>query len=109
MSDTNTLQLAEKIADLLRNESRSDEFASLQKGIEKINRRLDLIESQISPQNPKSEIRNPKSSHPSLEKYDVVEAVVERLTAGSVTEKTCAFEPNERPCDACSMCSSRGF
>ena len=108
MSDTNTLQLAEKIADLLRTESRSDEFSSLQKGIEQINRRLDLIESQISSQNPKSEIRNPKSNHPSLEKHNVIEAFVEEILHAN-TDKTCAFEPNGRPCDACSMCSSRGF
>ena len=26
-----------------------------------------------------------------------------------LAEKVCTFEPHDKPCDHCSMCSSRGF
>lgn len=59
MSNQNTQKLAKKIANLLQNEPQSDEFNSLQMSIEKINNRLDKIESKLTSTNPKSQ--NPKS------------------------------------------------
>lgn len=110
MANENTHKLAEKIANLLKSDSASDEFNVLHTSIEKLNKRLDGIERQLSDQNSNSELPSPKSQHPSLRKYDVVEAIVDEAFANNQqTEKTCTFEPNGKPCDSCSMCSSHGF
>lgn len=100
----NTRDLAEKIALLLRGESGDNSI--LRSSLEKINQRLDNIESRIS--NPASRISNPVI-HPSREKFAVAEAVVPDKMENFEEEKPCIFEPNGKPCDHCSMCSSRGF
>jgi hypothetical protein len=96
--------LAEKIARLLEAEMKPTDVASLFASIEKINRRLEKLET-----NPKAEIPNSQLSHPSLEKFDVAEAMADEIFAGVQKEKACTFEPNGKPCDHCAMCSSRGF
>jgi hypothetical protein len=48
-------------------------------------------------------------SHPSQERFNVNEAIVDELVEFFEKEKACSFEPNGKPCDHCSMCSSRGF
>jgi len=96
--------LAEKIARLLEAEMKPTDIASLFASIEKINRRLEKLET-----NPQSQIRNPQLPHPSLEKFDVSEAIADEIFAGLQKEKACTFEPNGKPCDHCAMCSSRGF
>lgn len=48
------------------------------------------------------------ATHPSLERFGVGEAVSE-LVDFFESEKTCTVEPGGKPCDHCSMCSSRGF
>jgi hypothetical protein len=98
--------LADKIAKLVESEMKSTDVAALFASIEKINRRLDKLESSTSPQ---SAIRDPQSSHPSLQKFSVAEAIADEIFAGLHKEKACTFEPNGRPCDHCSMCNSRGF
>ena len=110
MADEKTQKLAEKIALLLReNENGSDYF--LRESLEKINRRLDKIESQIAFQNsnPQSEIRNPKSNHPSQERFLNLEEIADAVIKDLPNEKACPYEPTGKPCDHCSMCSSRGF
>ncbi|MEP6635696.1 MAG: hypothetical protein ABJB97_03145 [Acidobacteriota bacterium] len=52
---------------------------------------------------------NATAAHPSLEKFGVEEAVVSELVDYFEKEKTCSVEPGGKPCDHCSMCSSRGF
>ncbi|MGD9562614.1 MAG: hypothetical protein AB7F88_10965 [Pyrinomonadaceae bacterium] len=103
MSDTQ--KLAERIAKLLETEQPGD-LASVFASIEKINHRLDKLEAAS---NPRSAIPDPRSTHPSQEKFAVLEAVADQVIQGLKTEKACTFEPNGRPCDHCSMCSSRGF
>jgi hypothetical protein len=49
------------------------------------------------------------SSHISMEKFNVNEAIVDELVEFFEKEKACSFEPNGKPCDHCAMCSSRGF
>ena len=98
--------LADKIAKLIESEAKNSDVASLFASIEKINRRLDKIETALNPQ---SEVPNPKLPHPSLEKFDVAEAIADEIFAGLQKEKACTFEPNGKPCDHCAMCSSRGF
>lgn len=102
-----TQKLANRIARLLETEQTSGDLASVFAAIEKINHRLDKLEA--SPVNPKSETPNSQSLHPSQEKFAVIEAVADQIIEGLKQEKTCTFEPNGRPCDHCSMCSSRGF
>lgn len=107
MQKGNARGLAEKIARLLEAESPNPDFASLQAGIEKINLRLDSIESRLQPAVP----FHPSSliPHPSLERFTVIEAVADEVIGNLKNEKACTFEPNGKPCDHCSMCSSRGF
>ncbi len=109
MENGNTQILAEKIARLLQTETQNADFYSLQSSLEKINRRLDRIESQIAIQNPKSQIQNLKSNHFSQEKFTNLEELADEIINTSQTEKACPFEPTGKPCDHCAMCSSRGF
>jgi len=106
MTSHETKKLAEKIARILDSESSATDVASLYASIEKLNHRLDKLELAVNPQ---STIRNPQSPHPSLEKFDVAEAIADEIFAGLQKEKACTFEPNGKPCDHCAMCSSRGF
>lgn len=87
-------------------ESKGLDLAALYASIEKINHRLDKLER--SNENPQSTIRDQQSSHPSLDKLSVAEALADEIFAGIKKEKACQFEPG-KPCDHCSMCNSRGF
>lgn len=49
------------------------------------------------------------AAHPSQERFGVEEATVSELVDFFQNEKTCSVEPGGKPCDHCSMCSSRGF
>jgi hypothetical protein len=113
MTNESTQKLAERIALLLQQESEppKDDFSALQATLEKINQRLDKIETRIAVQNsnPQSAIPNPKSFHPSQEKFAIAEAIVPEILEHFEKEKACTFEPNGKPCDHCSMCSARGF
>lgn len=109
MENGNAQNLAEKIARLLQTETQSADFQSLQSSLEKINQRLDKIETQIAFQNPQPQILNPKSSHSSQEKFTALEELADEIINGLPTEKACPYEPTGKPCDHCAMCSSRGF
>ena len=110
MKDENTQKLAERIALLLqKNEEGSEDTKFFRESLEKINRRLENIESHINPQNPKSEIPNPKSNHPSQERFLNVEAIADEIIENMKNEKACPYEPTGKPCDDCAMCNSRGF
>ena len=104
MTSHETKKLAERVAKIL--EAQPADLASLYASIEKMNHRLDKLEANLNPQ---SAIRNPQSPHPSLEKFDIAEAIADEIFVGLQKEKACTFEPNGKPCDHCSMCSSRGF
>ena len=109
MENENTQNLAEKITRLLQTETQNADFYSLQSSLEKINRRLDRIESQIAIQNPKSQIQTLRSLHSSQEKFADLKELADEITNASQTEKACPYEPTGKPCDHCAMCSSRGF
>jgi hypothetical protein len=47
--------------------------------------------------------------HPSQERFGVEEATVAELVEFFENDKKCSVEPGGKPCDHCSMCSSRGF
>jgi hypothetical protein len=100
-------EIAEKIEQIVRSRSGAGDLAQILTALDKINNRLDMLETAIS--NPKSEIPNPESIHPSQERFDITEAIADGLFGDVHNEKACTFEPNGKPCDHCSMCSSRGF
>ena len=106
MTSHETKKLAERIAKILEAEPQPADLASLYASIEKMNHRLDKLEATLNPQ---SAISTPRSNHPSLEKFDIAEAIAEEIFVGLQKEMACTFEPNGKPCDHCSMCSSRGF
>jgi hypothetical protein len=93
-------KLSEKIAKLLESESQPSDTAAIFAALEKINHRLDKLEKRLA---------NPQSAHPSLEKFSIAEAISDAVIDAKSKEKACTFEPNGKPCDHCSMCSSRGF
>ncbi len=105
MSDTQ--RIAEKIARLLESEQQGGDFASVFASIEKINYRLDKLEGTLAGSS--SANRASQLTHPSAERFAVIEAVADQIIQGLNKEKACTFEPNGKPCDHCSMCSSRGF
>ena len=109
MENGNTQKLAERIALLLNENQKGSEDSFLRESLEKINQRLDKIETQIASQNPKSQIPNPKSLHVSQEKFSNLEELADEIIANLQNEKACPYEPTGKPCDHCSMCNSRGF
>jgi len=52
---------------------------------------------------------NTATDHPSQERFGIEEATVAELVEFFESEKKCSLEPGGKPCDHCSMCSSRGF
>ncbi len=52
---------------------------------------------------------NNQTDHPSQERFGIEEATVAELVEFFESEKKCSVEPGGKPCDHCSMCSSRGF
>ncbi|HEV8593257.1 MAG TPA: hypothetical protein VGQ55_14220 [Pyrinomonadaceae bacterium] len=99
--------LADKIAQMLSTETKKADLSALFAGLEKINHRLDKLEHAQT--NPQSAIRNTQSTHPSLDKFGVAEAIADEIFGKLQKEKACTFEPSGKPCDHCSMCNSRGF
>jgi hypothetical protein len=108
MSSTDVQKLAEKIAAALAADAGNPDLATLFASIDKINHRLDKLEKASFDS---AAIRTGPQllDHPSLDRFDIVEAVADELTGGTRKEKACTFEPNGKPCDHCAMCSSRGF
>jgi tRNA splicing endonuclease len=106
VENQNAQNLAERIAVLLQ-EKGSDDF--LRSSLERINQRLDIIESNLVFQNSKSQIQNPKSNHSSQEKFANLEELADEIINGLANEKACPYEPTGKPCDHCAMCNSRGF
>lgn len=97
--------LAEKIAKVISSEKTGTDLTSIQKSIDRLNARLDKLES-AAPQQSAPHIQY--APHPSQDHFAVAEAIVDSLFSSDAKEKACTFEP-DRPCDHCSMCNSRGF
>jgi hypothetical protein len=109
MTNGNTQNLAERIAQLLQeNERQGDDF--LRASLEKINQRLDGIEAQLhQAPNHESQVPSPKPIHFSQEKFKSLEEIADEIIANLEGEKPCPYEPTAKPCDHCAMCNSRGF
>ena len=106
MENAKAAELAEKIAKLIASESRAGDLSSIQKSIEALNVRLDKLESASLISH--SALLAPHSVHPSQDRFAIAEAIVDSLFDADTKEKACTYEPS-KPCDHCSMCSSRGF
>jgi hypothetical protein len=110
MANEQTQKLAERIAALLQeSENGADDSAFLRTSLEKINRRLDKIESQFAAQAPPPSIHVSPTAHPSQEKFVNIEELADEIIKNLQNEKACPYEPTGKPCDHCAMCSSRGF
>lgn len=106
MENAKAAELAEKIAKLIAAESKPFDLSSIQKSLEQISSRLEKLETASA--NPQSAIFNPQSPHPSQDRFAIAEAIVDSIFEADAKEKACTYEPS-KPCDHCSMCSSRGF
>lgn len=106
MATENLETLAEKIAALIAAEAKSGagDLVSIQRSLDQINKRLEKLESTSV-----FSTIGAASLHPSQDRFAIAEAIVDSLFEANTTEKACTFEPNGKPCDHCSMCSSRGF
>lgn len=108
MSSQEISNLADKIARLIQTESAvQPELGSLHAAIEKINQRLDKLESDLAGSAAQAPVPTPV--HPSHARFNIAEAIADAVFDSKTKEKACTFEPNARPCDSCGMCSSRGF
>jgi hypothetical protein len=88
----------------------SSELAAVRATLNELQNRLIQIESKVS--SPKLQspwLGGVNASHPSQERFGIEEATVSELVDFFQNEKTCTLEPGGKPCDHCSMCSSRGF
>ena len=99
-------EVAEKVEQIVRSRAVESDTAQILVELQKINRRLDTLEN-IS--HFRSEISDQPLIHPSQERFEIAEAIADAVFNGVHKEKACTFEPNGKPCDHCSMCSSRGF
>ncbi len=106
MENGNINDLAAKIAQLIATESSMGDLASIRSSLDKINSRLDKLESSHSGAGiPPSH----SHKHPSLEKLKMLEGLADKVFGNEANAGTCGFEPGNKPCDHCSMCNSRGF
>lgn len=106
--------LASRIAQVIASESKPADLSSITASIDAIGERLTRLEaanvyprSEIS--NFRSQIPDPKTNDASRQRFNIAEAIADSVFGQAQTEKTCTFEPNDKPCDHCSMCSTRGF
>ncbi|MEO6588363.1 MAG: hypothetical protein ABIP06_03455 [Pyrinomonadaceae bacterium] len=100
--------LAEKIALLLsEKESEPRDANFLRESFEKINSRLEKIESQIQTPNPQNKSFQP--AHFSQERFKIISDTADEIIENIQNEKACPYEPTGKPCDNCAMCNSRGF
>jgi len=88
----------------------SSELSAIRVTLNELQNRLIQIETKVSPPKLHSPwLAGVNASHPSQERFGVEEATVSELVDFFQNEKTCTLEPGGKPCDHCSMCSSRGF
>ena len=106
MASIENQKLAEKLLKILESGTSNSDLASIFASLEKINHRLDKLESV---QSLSKNILAANLPHPSQEKFSIAEAIADAVFDSNSKEKACTFEPNGKPCDHCSMCSSRGF
>lgn len=107
----------------------STDLAAVRAGLNDLERKLAQLEAKVTNQPASTQASAPARSdrgvppthspwlagvnamaaHPSQERFGVEEAAVSELVDFFEKEKQCTMEPGGKPCDHCSMCSSRGF
>lgn len=93
----------------------ASELAAMRATLDQLKDRLVQIESRVgataasAPRVQSPWLAGVNASHPSMERFGVEEATVSELVDFFQNEKACSLEPGGKPCDHCSMCSSRGF
>jgi hypothetical protein len=95
----------------------ASELAAMRATLNELQNKLVQIEAKVgssgvAPATPRLQspwLAGLNASHPSLERFGVEEATVSELVDFFQNEKACSLEPGGKPCDHCSMCSSRGF
>lgn len=97
----------------------SNDASALRSTLEDFNRRLVQIERQLEKGNTGVNVQGSYSpwpnqtvtkNHPSMDKFEIDEATtISELVDFLEGEKKCTLDPSGKPCDHCSMCSSRGF
>ena len=114
-------ELARRIAARLSSNSSASsgapaDLSALRSTLSEIRQRLDRIEAQIAPAGNTSAPPTaayspwtPPAQDASLDRFDVEEAAVADMVDYFEATKKCDMEPGNKPCDHCSMCSSRGF
>ncbi|HEV7644229.1 MAG TPA: hypothetical protein VGO50_09835 [Pyrinomonadaceae bacterium] len=117
-------KVADRIAERLQSSESANNYANSGGNWDDLQSRLDRMYQDIRAGNPAPKMETqtqsvftPKAkplvqitaSHPSQERFNVNEAIVDELVEFFEKEKACSFEPNGKPCDHCAMCSSRGF
>jgi hypothetical protein len=102
-TDQRARDLANKIARLIVGQNEATTLEKLQRSVEDICARLDALESAPP------EIKETAVAHASQDRFEIAEAGVDHSPNGLSAEKACPYEPTAKPCDHCSMCSSRGF
>ena len=104
MNNDQINNIAETIARIV-NSGPEPEIQTLRDSIDKLSARLDKLESSSLPFASKYK---QQLAHQSLDRFAVAEAIAHSIFGPEAKEMACTFEP-DRPCDHCSMCSSRGF
>jgi hypothetical protein len=100
----------------------SSELSDVRAMLADMNKRLVQIESHLARKEGRETATETQGSvsnwpssavmkgHPSLDKFKVDEATaISELVDFFESEKKCSLDPSGKPCDHCSMCSSRGF
>ncbi len=87
------------------NGKQEETLSAVWQQLETMNKRLETIENEFVAK-PSHVARLQLAPHPSQERFQIAE--VNELLLPQTNEKACRFEP-DKPCDYCSMCSSRGF
>jgi len=98
--------LAAKIARLLETEKPQPDLSSIQASLDAMAARLEKLEAAGFSQAASQSLPSP---HPSTDRFAIAEAIADEIFGKLQNEKACAFEPSGKPCDHCSMCSTRGF
>jgi cell division septation protein DedD len=100
--------LAEHIAALLKGNG-AQATDDLRSAIERLSQRLDMLEAGSSKSGSPVPTEGPKQVHPSLQRFKDLGEIADLILDRFNNQKECPYEPAGKPCDNCSMCSSRGF
>lgn len=99
--------LAEKLTAFLLEQEKPEktDLSAVLARLDEMNARFERIENELAAKKHTVTL-GLLPLHPSQEKFQIAEA--SDIFLPNSNEKACRFEP-DKPCDHCSMCSSRGY